>query len=63
MPGYTMQSRGTARTPPPRRDGFTQAPEKDVDLQIATEPVWAQNPESQQTKVNSSLLSPGLPRN
>jgi len=47
-----MLSRGTARTPLPRRGGFTYAPDKYV---FATEPVWARNPESQPTKVYPPL--------
>jgi len=42
MPGYTMQSRGTAVSPKRRT--------KVAFLQFATEPVWAQNPDSQPTK-------------
>jgi hypothetical protein len=51
MPGYTMLSRGTARTPLPRRGGLTKAPDSSCSC---TEPVWARNPDSQPTKVYPS---------
>ena len=50
-----MQSRGTARTPP--RPGAAASPNgltNVAHLQFATEPVWAQNPDSQATKVYTS---------
>jgi len=52
MPGYTMQSRGTARTslPQARRLHLT-AWKKVAYPQFATVPVWAQNRESQPSKV------------
>jgi hypothetical protein len=47
-----MQSRGTARTPlPTGAAASTKRLTKVAYLQFATEPVWAQNPDSQPTKV------------
>jgi hypothetical protein len=65
MPGYRMQSRGAARTPPPPPQGAAASPKrltKVAYLQFATEPVCAQNPDSQPTKVIPPINSSVHPR-
>jgi hypothetical protein len=63
MPGYTMRSRGTASAPlPPRAAASPKRLTKVAYLQFATEPLWAQNPDSQPTKVYPPIISPGPPR-
>jgi len=52
MPGYTMQSQGMARTPLPQALQLHLT--KVAYLQFATEPVWAQNPDNQTSKVYPS---------
>jgi hypothetical protein len=63
MPGYRMQSRDTARTPLSQtRRLHLSAWQKSPYLQFATEPAWAQNPDSQPTKVIPPINSLGPPR-
>ena len=55
MPGYAMQSRGTACTFPP--PGVAASPKRLKNVayfQPATEPVWAPKPDSQPTKIYPS---------
>jgi len=56
MPGYTMQTWDTARTPLPHTAASPKCLEKKkvVYPQFATEPLWAQNPDSQPSKVYPS---------
>jgi len=64
MPGYTMQSRGTVRTPPPGAAASPKRLTKVAYLQFETEQVWVQNPDSQPTKVYPPpppIISPGSP--
>jgi hypothetical protein len=52
MPGYNMQNRSTARTPlPPGAAASPKRLTRVAYLQLATEPVWARNPDSQPNKV------------
>jgi uncharacterized lipoprotein YmbA len=46
-----MQSRGTARSPPPGDGASPKLLTNVAYLQFATEQVWAQNPDSQPTTV------------
>ena len=52
MPGYTLESRGTARIPPP--PGAAASPKRLQNVDFAAQLVWAQNPDSQRSKVYSS---------
>ena len=54
MPGYTVQSRGTARTPPQARLLQLSAWKNVAEPQSAAEPVWAQNPDNQPSNVYPS---------
>ena len=57
MPGYTTESRGTARIPA----GAAASPKRLQDATFAIQPVWAQNPDSQPSKVyppSINLVSP-----
>ena len=52
MPGYKIESRGTARIPPP--PGAAASPKRLQNIAFATQPVWAQNPDSQPSKIYPS---------
>ena len=63
MPGYLMQSRGTARTPLPRARRLHLSALIVAFLQYATQPVWALNPDGQPRAMASTfLLSPAVLR-
>ena len=52
MPMYTIDRRGTARIPP--TPGAAASPKRLQNVAFATQPVWAQNPDSQPSKVYPS---------
>ena len=52
MPVYTIESRSKARIPPP--PGAAASPKPLQNVAFATQPVWAQNPDSQPSKLYPS---------
>jgi len=55
MPGYAMQSGGNGpHSPPPGAAASPKRLEKVAYTQFATELVWAENPDSQPNKFNTS---------
>ena len=53
MPGYKIESRGKARIPP-TPPGAAASPKGLQNVALAAQPVWAQNPYSQPSKVYPS---------